>query len=186
MLKDLLIKKNSNNDNLITENKKDKSQKQYKSDGKSKNKNNKDTNYHENDNNKKKKRIFNNTNNIYHSDFTKHISNKHNKSIIAYNFCYDEDNLLTRFIFKNKIKNFEFYYCFKSAKECPSKSKLDIKLKEFIEYIRCNKNINHEKNTYENFEMIIINDKIGNIGLNLKSNQRYYIRYLFKNRFSYR
>lgn len=38
------------------------------------------------------------------------------------------------------------------------------------------------KKILENFEMIINNDKIENIDINLKSNQRYYIRYLFKNR----
>jgi hypothetical protein len=49
-------------------------------------------------------------------------------------------------------------------------------------YIKCNENINHEKNTFENFEMIINNGKFENIDINLKYNQRYYIRYLFKNK----
>jgi hypothetical protein len=90
--------------------------------------------------------------------------------------------VLTRFIFKNKSKNFEFYYCFKSAKGCPAKAKLDIKSNEFIVYTKCDKSINHEKNSYDNFEMIINIGKIESIDINLKCNQRYFIRYLFKNR----
>lgn len=42
------------------------------------------------------------------------------------------------------------------------------------------------KKILENFEMIINNDKIENIDINLKSNQRYYIRYLFKKQISNR
>ena len=35
------------------------------------------------------------------------------KIIPIYNFCYEEENILTRFIFKDSSKNFEFYYCYK-------------------------------------------------------------------------
>ena len=112
----------------------------------------------------------------------KQVAKRNNKLKTIYNFCYDKDNVLTRFIFKNKSKNFEFYYCFKSAKGCPAKAKLDIKSNEFIVYIKCDKSINHEKNSYDNFEMIINNGKIESIDINLKCNQRYFIRYLFTNR----
>jgi len=39
-----------------------------------------------------------------------------------------------------------------------------------------------EKITYENFEIIINNGKKESIDKSLKCSQRYYIRYLFKNR----
>ena len=129
-----------------------------------------------------KKRNFNDTTINYKGDYNKQIKNINNKIQTIYNFSYDDNNLLTRFIFKNKSKNFEFYYCYKAAKGCPAKAKLNIKSSEFIVYIKCNENINHEKNTFENFEMIINNGKLENIDINLKCNQRYYIRYLFKNK----
>ena len=77
---------------------------------------------------------------------------------------------------------------FRLKLETPKKKNLIENLKkkintsEFIVYIKCNENINHEKNTFENFEMIINNGKLENIDINLKCNQRYYIRYLFKNK----
>ena len=39
-----------------------------------------------------------------------------------------------------------------------------------------------KKNAFENFEMIINIGKLEKIDINLKCNQRYYIRYLFKNK----
>lgn len=127
-----------------------------------------------------KKRNFNDTTINYKGDYNKQIKNINNKMKTIYNFSYDDNNILTRFIFKNKSKNFEFYYCYKAAKGCPAKAKLNINTSEFIVYIKCDENINHEKNTFENFEMIINNGKLENIDINLKCNQRYYIRYLFK------
>ena len=130
----------------------------------------------------KNKRIFNDTHIEIKGDYTRENKAKKNKIIPIYNFCYDEDNLLTRFIFKNSSRNYEYYYCYKSGKGCKGKGKYDIKTKEFKVYVKCDKNINHEKNTFPNFEMKINNNKFDDIDMNLKCNQRYYVRYLFKHK----
>ena len=132
--------------------------------------------------NVKNKRIFNNTRIEIKGDYTRENRTKKNKIIPVYNFCYDEDNLLTRFIFKNSSKNYEFYYCYKSGIGCKGKGKYDIKTKEFKVYVKCDKNINHEKNTFHNYEMKVNNNKIVDIDMNLKCNQRYYVRYLLKHK----
>ena len=69
-----------------------------------------------------------------------------------------------------------------NKKRCSAKAKLDIITNEFIVYIKSDKIINHENNTYYNFEIIIDNGKIESININLKCNQKYYIRYLYKKR----
>ena len=107
----------------------------------------------------KNKRTFNDTNIEIKGDYTRENNIKKDKNIPVYNFCYDEDNVLTRFIFKNSSKNYEFYYCYKKAKGYKGKGKYDIKTKEFKVYEKCDKNINHEKNTFPSFEMKINNNK---------------------------
>lgn len=108
--------------------------------------------------NKNKKRKFDDTNINIKGDSTRENITKNDKIIPIYNFCYEEDNILTKFIFKNSSKNFEFFYCYKKSKGCLGKGKYDKKSKDFKVYTKCDKNIYHEKNTYNNFEMLLIND----------------------------
>ena len=118
---DLIIKKHTNTNKIIPElnNKNNLKENCIES---------QDKNINQDNLKKKNKRIFNDTNINYTGDFNKEVIKRNKKIKTIYNFCYDEDNILTRFIFKNKSKNFEFYYCFKLANECLAKAKLDIKM----------------------------------------------------------
>ena len=58
-----------------------------------------------------------------------------------YNFCYQSNNMTTKFNFKNASKNFKFYYCFKRGIGCGGLTVLDIVKKEFRVYNQCDFNI---------------------------------------------
>ncbi len=74
------------------------------------------------------------------------------------------------------------YLYFKIGKGCPGKALYDIKNNEFRVYKECNFDINHEKCTFEKFEINYNNNDLTKIDINLKIYQRFFFRYLFKNK----
>ena len=87
-------------------------------------------------------------------DYNKIIIDKSNKnSKEYYNFCYSENNLVSKCNYKNESKNKKFYNCYKINKVCPRKALYD-KINEFSVYVKCNFEINHETFKFEKFEIL--------------------------------
>lgn len=51
-----------------------------------------------------------------------------------YNFCYQKNNITTKFNFKNSSKNYKFCYCSKRSKGCGGLAVFDIVKDEFRVY----------------------------------------------------
>ena len=131
----------------------------------------------------KTKRVFENTDNSIKGEYNI-IENDKKRGKKAYNFCYENNNIITKFLFKNNSKNKEFYTCYKAGKGCPGKAMYVINEDIFRVYVECNFNIKHENITFEKFEIMYNNNKLNEINMNIKKYQRYYFRYLFKNNIS--
>lgn len=73
---------------------------------------------------------------MYHNkiegDYNKiNIDKKNKKAKEYYNFCYSENNIITKFYYKNESKKKIFYYCYKQFKWCPGKANFDKEKKLF-------------------------------------------------------
>ena len=66
-----------------------------------------------------------------------------------YNFCYKDNQVVTKFNLKSTSKSAIYYVCYKRAKGCTGLAIFDIKTKEFRIYNSCNFKIEHEEYNYD-------------------------------------
>ena len=132
----------------------------------------------------KDKRKFDDTKIEIPGEYNKfeYISKINKKKLIAFTFCYNKNNIITKFLFKNESKTREFYNCYKSGKGCNGKAFYGKLTQKFNVYKECDFTIEHEDINYEKFEEKCNNNSLNDIDISIKKYQRYYIRYLFKNK----
>ena len=89
---------------------------------------------------------------------------------------------MTKFNLKSSSKTSKYYNCYKRKKGCKGTGVYNIKENKFYVSNSCDFQIDHDNCNYEKFVNLYLNNKINEIDLNIKKYQRYFIRYLFKNK----
>ena len=82
-----------------------------------------------------------------------------------------------KYLYKSKSKNFIFYIC-SQRPECNGRGKININTKEFYITNLCDKQIVHNKITYEEYVNYIEKNDIENIDFSAHYIQKYYVYYV--------
>ena len=92
----------------------------------------------------------------------------------------EELKIEIKYIYKSQSKNFIFYKC-NQRPVCKGRGKININSKEFLITEKSNKNILHNKISYEDFIKYLEKNYIKNIDFTQKYIQKYYVYKTIKN-----